>query len=220
MNGLEKCLLFSGIDVDKLTLLITLMNGRRRKYSAGDIILHQWEHTEKLGVIAQGSVEALVYGTNGSQTLISKLAEGDVFADFLAADENYSSPVTLIACEDTVVIHIPFSSVLHPNHEMEAEGHTMLTNLVRIYAHKYFDLKNRLICLAKTTLREKICAVLSLYGKGEKEIVLPFNREQLAQFLNADRSALSRELSKMKADGLIDYRKNVFYVHSAEILEL
>lgn len=220
MSGIENCILFDGIARDTLPALLLMMGSRQKSYASGDIILHQWEHTEKLGVVVSGSAEALVYGTDGSESLVTKLGEGDVFADFLAADGNYSSPVTIIACETTKVIHVPFSSIISPPREMEKAGKTMLSNLVRIYARKYFDLKNRLICLTKANLREKICAVLALYSKGEKEIVLPYTREQLARFLNADRSALSRELSKMKKEGLISYKKNVFYVHSDSILDM
>ncbi len=216
----KKCLLFDGINSDKLPALMSLMGARQRRYMPGDIILHQYEHTEKLGVIIHGAVEALVYGMNGSQSLVSKLGVGDVFADFLAADGSYSSPVTLIACESATVLHIPFSSIIAPPSEMEKEGRKMLSNLVRVYAQKYFDLKNRLICVTKSTLREKICAALLLYGNGKKEVTLPYNREQLAQFLNSDRSALSRELSAMKSEGLIDYKKNIFVIHSAEILDI
>ncbi len=219
MSGLEKCLLFKGISEKELPYLLSLAGARQSNYATGDIILHQGEHTEKLGVVLYGSAEALVYSSEGAETSVAKFGEGDVFADFLAADDSHSSPVTIIACEGTRVLHIPFFSIISPQKEMGEAGNTMLSNLVRIYAQKYFDLKNRLICVTKPSLRDKICAALALYGNGNTEIILPYTRDQFARYLNADRSALSRELSRMKAEGLISFRKNIIYVHSVDILD-
>ena len=220
MSGINKCMLFDGIAVRGLTQTLALMGAHQRLYANGDIILHQSEHTDKLGIIDFGSAEALVYGKGGDAALVSHLNEGDVFADFLATDDSFSSPVTLIACENTRVLYLPVASILSPPREAESNGKLMLSNLVRIYARKYFELKNRIVCIKKPTLREKILAVLSLYSDGNAEILLPYNRDALARYLNADRSASSRELSAMKSEGLIDYNKNRFTVISAEILEI
>ncbi len=219
MNGIDKCLLFDRISKETLMQALSVMGAYPRLYGTGEIILHQSERTDRLGVIEYGSAEAVVYGTDGTQSLVSKLSSGDVFADFLAVDGNYSSPVTLISRENTRVLHIPISSILSAPRDAETEGKIMLSNLVRIYAKKYFELKNRIICLTQPTLREKICTVLSHYSEGKAELTLPYNRDELARYLNADRSALSRELSKMKAEGLIDYRKNKFVIYALEILE-
>ncbi len=219
MSGIDACLLFDGIDRDELRNALSVMGAHPRLYGAGEIILHQSEHTDKLGIIDSGSVEAVVYGTDGTQSLVSRLSEGDVFADFLAADDSHSSPVTLMACENTRVLHIPVAAILSPPNEVEMCGKLMLSNLVRIYAKKYFELKNRIICLTQPSLRGKICTFLSLHYSGAEEITLPYNRDALARYLNADRSALSRELASMQADGLIRYRKNVFHILTKEILE-
>ncbi len=212
MDALTRCKLFEGIDKQRLLLFKTAVNAGEYSCGSGEVILHQGETTEKLGVVLSGEIEAVHYRSDGSFTLISILGEGEVFADFLAAADTVHSPATIAARGICRVLLIPFASLFKYIEGFEEEQRIVLANLSKIYAEKYFELKDRLVCISAPTIRGKIINYLELMSerKGTDTFTVPFDRDGMAAYLNTDRSALSRELSKMKKDGLIEYYKNSF----------
>ena len=93
---------------------------------------------------------------------------------------------------------------------------TILNNLLHISIQKNLTLSNRIFCTSPKTIRERLLIYLSNESRkaGSQEFVIPFDRQQLADYLNVDRSALSKELGKMRNEGLIEFRKNAFHLHS------
>lgn len=212
MNALTRCKLFEGIELKRIIAFNIAINALEYSCGQGEVIIHQGESTEKLGVVLRGEIEAIHYRADGSFAVVAILNEGEVFADFLAADDSAHSPATISARSECRVLLIKFSALFQPVAGFEAEQRAVLANLSKIYAEKYFELKDRLICISAPTLRGKIINYLSLMSehKGSDTFTVPFDREGMAAYLNADRSALSRELAKMKNDGIIEYYKNSF----------
>ncbi len=210
--------LFEGIKAEKLPKLLTELNAVQRSYGCGQIILQQGESIDKLGIVKSGSVDGVHYNPDGEESLISHFEEGKVFADFLAVSGSKKSPVCLRTENGCEVVFIPIERLFNPHPEYEREAKLMLANLVGIYAKQYFDLQDRMFCITAPTLKEKIYRLLSLYAEkqGSNHIVLPYNRERMATYLNADRSALSRELARMKNEGLIDGKGNTFIIKKEE----
>ncbi|MBE6678682.1 MAG: Crp/Fnr family transcriptional regulator [Ruminococcaceae bacterium] len=208
----ERCKLFHGIAPQRLTNLLSALNVSRRSYGDGQIILAQGERTESLGVVENGSIDALHYTADGNKSLISQLGTGQVFADFIAASASKESPVTLTAQGDCTVLLIPLKGLFSAPDGFETEMRTLMTNLVGIYADQYFELKNRVFCITAPSLREKILRFLSLQQEKAKSAVinLPMSRERMATYLNTERSALSRELMRMKNEGIIDCKGRQF----------
>ncbi|MBR6594832.1 MAG: Crp/Fnr family transcriptional regulator [Clostridia bacterium] len=200
-----ECKLFYGMEKPRLEAFLDGIRAVKQSYGDGQVILSQGEPTDKLGVVLNGEIEGVYYGTEGDTTLVSTFGEGMVFADFLAADSSKTSPVTLSAVGECTVLHIPIEGLFSPPKAVEAEARRMLWNLVGIYSAQYFELKDRLFCLSAGTLREKILRFLSLQREkaGSDSFVLGCTRERMAAYLNAERSALCRELSRMRADGIL-----------------
>lgn len=200
------CKLFEGLSNETLEKLIPQCGGRRRRYGSGQIILEQGEMTTRLGIVEEGSAVAVRYCADGTVVHTARLEKGAVFADFLAAESNKCSPVQVSAEEKGCkVLYIPVEQLFMPKRDCEADIRKIASNLAAIYADKYFELMDRLHCLTAPSLREKILRYLEMHAEKAKSesFTLPHTREQTAAFLNADRSAVSRELSRMKKDGLI-----------------
>jgi len=153
---------------------------------------------------------------SGRRLIISRPAKGSVIGDVLSLSPGQKSPVTVTALEPVSALLIPTASLLTPC-QKHCEGHNQLIrNLLDNMSEKYFELHDRFFCVTRPTMREKImfflenASGLTVYGRRGHVFSVPYNRTSLAEYLNVDRSALSRELSSMKRDGLIDYHKNTF----------
>ena len=218
MEALTHCKLFEGIPLARILLIKSKIGAIEFGCGNGEVIIHQGESTEKLGVVLSGEIEAVHYRSDGTYTVISVLGEGEVFADFLAADDTAHSPATVSARGACRVLLIPFAALFSSLDGFEAEQRVILANLSKIYAEKYFELKDRLVCVSATTLRGKLTNYLYLMSEraGSDTFTIPFDRDGLAGYLNADRSALSRELARMKKDGLIEYYKNSFKLRNGK----
>ncbi len=220
MKETKGCLLFEGIDTETLVYFKSALGASERSFGKGEVIISQGDNTDKLGVVLEGHIEALHFDADGNSTTVSVLGVNEVFADFLAADDTAHSPVSIIAGEKCRVLFIPFGAMFMPTDEFGEERRILLSNLAKIYASKYFAMMDRLICISMPTMRGKIIRYLKLvYGKtGTFTFEIPFDREGLARYLNTDRSALSRELSRMKKEGLIEYYKSSFRIIDTSLL--
>ena len=124
------------------------------------------------------------------------------------------SVVTFLVSEDAKVLFLPFNRVMHTCSGACAFHQKLVENMVRVIARKNRDLMGKVEVISKKTLREKILAYLSMQAQrqGSSSFRIPLGRVEWAEYLCADRSALTRELAKMKEEGLIDYHKNEFRV--------
>ena len=122
--------------------------------------------------------------------------------------------VTFAAAENCCVLFLSFSRVMHTCTHACQFHQTLIENMVRLIARKNRELMRKVEVVSKKTLREKILAYLSIQSQaqGSRTFELPLGRVEWAEYLNADRSALTRELAKMQAEGLIDYHRNTFEI--------
>lgn len=212
MDVLTSCKLFNGIPLQKLLLIKEKLRAVEYTYGNGEIIIRQGASSEHIGIVLFGEIQAAHYRSDGTYTIIATLGCGDVFADFLAADGAVHSPATVYAKGACRVLMIPFNLLYSHFPGLENEQRILLLNLSKIYAEKYFELKDRLVCVSAPSIRAKILSYLNLMSEKAQSntFTIPFNREVLANYLSVDRSALSRELSKMKKEGIVEFYRNSF----------
>ena len=152
------------------------------------------------------------------EVLITRVEPGGVFGDVLGGS-SLASPVTVLAATACEVLLVPYEQLLlsdgSPAHQR------VLQNLVRTISDKYFLLSRRVDLLVLKSLRAKVCAYLLNESEraGSLTFSIPFSRVQLADYLNCDRSALSRELSLMQKDGLLDTFKSSFKLLDPDALK-
>ena len=212
LNILKNTPLFLGIEPEDIQKMLVCFGARQAAYSAGETLL--WEDTavDEVGVLLSGSAYAVHTDRFGNETILTHVLQGQLFGDVLAAGKEQKSPVTVRAQTEVRVLFIPFST-LFMRCAKGCVGHdVLLRNYINILAEKYFRLHTRIYCITQPTVREKIRFYLQEVQKqtDSTTFTIPFNRAALAAYLNVERSALSRELSAMKKDGILHYDKNQF----------
>ena len=209
---LQSTTLFSGLSAEELQALLTRLGAVERSFGRGEVLVLAGAPSRRVGVVLSGELEAYRPGPEGARV------PGGVFGDVLGGS-SLASPVTVLAATACEVLLVPYEQLLlsdgSPAHQR------VLQNLVRTISDKYFLLSRRVDLLVLKSLRAKVCAYLLNESEraGSLTFSIPFSRVQLADYLNCDRSALSRELSLMQKDGLLDTFKSSFKLLDPDALK-
>lgn len=174
-------------------------------------IFFQKDTIDHIYIIINGRVEVNKHDLDGTKSIITILGRYDVFGESIALSTNQISPYNSMTLEDSTIGNIEHDSFI----EMTLKYPKLLTNMVEVLANKNTFMTFKLECLSKRNIQEKVFEVLRYYSIIQKsyEIELPFNKSQLAEFLFINRSALSRELSKMQSEGIFRYENKVYYLN-------
>lgn len=208
---LGKTALFCGIEDAAMEELFACLDPVCRSYGTGEILLAAGSTATSVGVVLEGSIEAFRPGAEGIRIPIAHMGPGGVFADVLGGS-SLTSPVTVTAQTPCRVVYFPYRGILGQTGKTCAAHERLLQNLVRSISDKYFSLSHRVELLVMKSLRARISAYLlaeAARQSGEM-FAIPHSRSRLAEYLNCDRSALSRELSRMQAEGLLETYKSSF----------
>jgi CRP-like cAMP-binding protein len=226
MGNMEKYLpllqttsLFSGIKTDDLRPLLRSLGAVVRRYGKGETLVFAGRTNRYIGIVLTGSIEAVRPTPGGLLVPITHMDAGGIFGDVLSGS-TMSSPVTVTAREACDVLLIQYDRLLSLTSDSNPAQLTALKNLVRTVSDKYFMLSRRVDLLVLKTLRSKVCAYLLGESEhaGSLTFTIPYSRIQLADYLNCDRSALSRELSQMQREGLLDTYRSSFKLLNPEAL--
>jgi CRP-like cAMP-binding protein len=210
--SIQTALLFSKINPGELTPMLMCLGAYEKKYQKEELIPLE-DSGKRIGLVISGSVQMLKGDSKGEQMLFDISRKNDVFGEVYVATEE-DTKVTYQALENTRVLMIPYDKVLHTC-SMDCIFHRQLVeNMVQTLANKNLRLMEKIEVTSKKTLREKIMTYLYIEEKREegRYIELPMGRMAWAGYLNANRSALTRELKKIKEEGIIDYDRNTFMI--------
>ena len=206
--------LFANIAPDERTAMLGCIGYHIGSFKRGEVVHFEAENIRHIGILLSGAVDMVKEDIWGGRTLLLRIRKNEMFGETFACGEDNSSLVTFSVSEDARILFLPFDRVMH-SCTMACRFHHQLTeNMVHIIAKKNRDLMRKVEVVSKRTIREKLLAYLSIQSQeqGTRYIEIPFGRIELAEYLCVDRSALTRELAKMKAEGLIDYDKNCFRI--------
>ncbi len=209
-NKIIKNKLFNNISETDFTSMLSCLNAFEKKYGKNEIVLNEGDSINFVGAVIQGGLKIIKTDYDGNEVILTKVSEGDIFAEVFACAEIVRSPVSIIATEESAVMFFDYRKIIYSCSSSCKFHQQLITNMLKIVANKTLYLNRRIDIISQKTLREKILAYLQYESKGLRNFNISLNREELSNFLCADRSALSNELSKMKKDGLIDYHKNEF----------
>ena len=206
--------LFAGMDETQMQSVFGCIGYHIRDYSKGQVVAFEQEIIHHVGIVLSGAVDMIKEDLWGNSAMLVRMEKDEVFGETFACGEDNTSVVTFQVAEDARVLFLPFSRVMRTCSGACVFHQRLVENMVRVIARKNRDLMGKIEVVSKKTLREKILAYLSLQAQrqGKEEFEIPLGRVELSQYLCADRSALTRELAKMKEEGLIDYRRNWFSV--------
>lgn len=211
---LQKSMLFRGMTEPEITKTLQVLEAHEKRYEKGETLLTAGTITERMGLVLEGSVTIESNDAWGNRTIISHVGKGQVFAETYALLANEPMLVDVTASEDCRILFLRSGRIQSLNSSLEPWALKYITNLLTISMHKNLILSGRSFHTAPKTIRGRVMAYLNSVSlqKHSREFDIPFDRQQLADYLNLERSALSKELGKMQKDGLIFCRKNHFII--------
>ena len=209
---LQRVSLFAGLSAGEIETVVSLAGGYRRELSAREQLWRQGEQVNSLAIVLSGAVEAVAYSREGVEELVTYHSAGEVVGDVLMTSESLS-PVTLLARETTAVLLLPREGLFPLAGEVPLPLRRVQRNLLTETGEKFWQQRRRIAYLVEPRLKARVLRYLRDHAPAVGVwFILPLDRQGMAQFLGCDRSALSRVLSQLKAEGKIEYRKSEFVV--------
>lgn len=209
---LKKCSLFGDIEEQELLTMLDCLGARVVSFDKKYTILTEGSSAKYIGILLRGSARMFRLDYYGNRSIIGEIKEGELFGEAFVCAEIDSLPVSVVAEEPCEVMLIEGSHVLNTCCNNCAFHRRLIFNLMRDLAKKMIVFHQRIEVTSKRTTREKLMAYLNLQAKkaGRPSFDIPFDRQELADYLEVDRSGLSAEIGKLKREGIIDCRKNRF----------
>jgi len=204
--------LFQGVEENDLEAMLNCLGATERKYKKNDVILLAGTKVTSVGIVAEGNAQITRDDAEGNRAILSELEKADLFAEAYVAAGAVEVPITVIATSDCRVVWIPFSKIVGTCSTACGFHRTLVQNMMRVIAMKSIWMNEKMRILSCKTTKEKLMTYLSDYSErvGKNKFKIPFSRSELADFLSVDRSAMSRELSRLRDEGYLKYHKNEF----------
>ena len=208
--------LFADIEEQDREVLLSCLNAYTRSYRKGDLLHLDAMERRDVGIVLSGALHMVKEDVWGHQSLVAHLGVGSLFGEDGALDPEAQNHISYLAAADTQAVFVPLDRVLHPCRKQCPFHTTIARNMFRLMGAKNAQLLDKIEVSSKSSLREKILAYLKMLHErqGGKYILVPLNRTEMASFLQSNRSAMTRELSDMQAEGLIDFDGNTFVLKS------
>ena len=203
--------LFRGISKEELEEIQTLQCKRQCSYSKGEAIFRMGDLVHEMGVVLTGNIYIENVDLWGNKSIIQNILAGQTFAEtYVLCHEPLM--VDVVCADDTKVLLIDIGTLLGEENQRRIWYQKLYRNLLMNALQKNLALSNRIFCTSSKKVRGRLFSYFSFQSMqaGSMEFTIPFDRQQMADYLNVERSALSKELGKMKREGLIDFHKNRF----------
>mgnify|MGYP001025194655 FL=1 len=210
--GLSKTALFRGATPQEVETMLTCLGAETRQFPKGEMIYRTGDVVTSLGVVLSGSVLIENDDLWGNTTVLDSIGPGQIFAETYACASGEPLMVNVVAAEPTEVLFLNVDRVLRVCSHACDHHSKLIRNLLSISAQKNLNLSRKIFHTASKSIRGRLLSYLSYQAvrRGSRSFVIPFTRQQLADYLNVDRSALSNELSKMQKEGLLRVDRNQF----------
>jgi len=209
---LIKCPLFAGIKEAELLTLLDCLSASEKKFKKGSYIFMSGETVNFIGLVLSGSVHIIREDFWGNRAILAHIGPGGLFGEAFSCAQIKKLPVSAFAAETAVVLLLDYRKII-TTCSSACMFHTgLIKNMLRILAEKNVMLTQKMEFITQRTTREKVLAYLSAQARqaGGGNFEIPFNRQELAEYLSVDRSAMSRELSKMQDEGILLFHRNHF----------
>lgn len=221
LSALKKCSLFMGIENAELKSLLTCINPQVQSYQRNDSIVRIGDSLDSLGIVLEGQASVSQESISGSRILIKNLGAGEMFGEIAAFARQKEWPALVQAITDLTVCFIPKEKIVAQCENLCPWHTAMITNMLSIISERALILSKKINYISMKSMRSKLCTfIYEQYLKSRSAIfMLPMNRMQLAEFLNVSRPSMSRELTRMKDEGIIDYHLSTIKILNLKILK-
>ncbi len=209
---LKKSKLFSGIEDSELESMLHCLQAREKHYDRAEYVVCAGDIVRSIFLVVSGSLLIQTDDYWGNRSILDRVAEGEMFGEIYAAPGCGTMQTDVVAACDCTVILLDVNRILTVCTNA-CRFHTMtVRNLFYSISEKNLRLIEKVGHMSKRTTREKLMSYLSDESKrqGTSEFIIPYNRQELADFLSVDRSAMSSELSRMRDEGMLEFERSRF----------
>lgn len=216
INVIKNATLFSSFTSENLDILFSKIPYKLEKYSKGDVILAEEDTCNTLNLILEGIVEIQKIDSSGKILSIAEFSEGDIFGEMLIFADRNSSPINAISKTKSTILHINKGSVI----SLCQQNESFLSEYLRIISNKAMILNLKLKEVTLKTIRQKISEFILYQYKEQRSLKIKLNmtKKDWADKIGVQRPSLSRELIKMKEEGIIDFDKNIITIEDLDTL--
>ena len=209
---LKRTKLFSGVGEEDIASLLSCLGARKKEYKKGEYILRDGEHISDIFILVEGKIHIQKDDYWGNRSILSVISLGEMFGEGYAAPESGALLNDVVAVEDSSVIFFDVKRILTTCSSACRFHNMIVQNMFFAISDKNRKLVQKLGHMSGRTTRAKLISYLSEEAKrqGSSAFTIPFNRQQLADYLCVDRSAMSNELCKMRDEGMIRFEKSRF----------
>ncbi len=206
--------LFEGIRPEEIPDMLDCLQVRTMKYEKNQIIFSEGDLAEYVGILLTGSIFIMREDYFGNRHITTTLQAPELFGEVFACAETVLLPVSVIACEDSMVMLLNCKKILTVCGNSCKFHNTLIHNLLKVIARKNLMLNKKLNIITKRTTREKLMAFLMSEAKknAAPAFTIPYNRQELADYLGVERSALSAEISRLCREGVLETKRSWFHI--------
>lgn len=215
---LSRTVLFRGSEPEQVKEMLKCFYAREKHYQKGEIVLYMGDLVKDLGIVLSGSVTIERDDLWGNRSIFGHAEPGQIFAETYACVSEEPLMVNVVADQDSDILFLDIGRVLTTCQTTCTHHSQLIRNLLLASARKNLGLSERIMHTSPKSIRGRLISYFSAQAAraGSQSFAIPFNRQQLADYLEVDRSALSAELGKMKREGLLDFWKNQFVLKAEE----
>lgn len=212
---LKNTRLFAGMSETEIEAIFRCLSVKKKSYRKGECIFRRGECIDSVAVLVKGSVHIQKEDYWGNLSILGEISEGEIFGEVYACLGNAKLLNHAVAVKDSTVLFLKVSQILTTCPSACPFHSRLIQNLLSVMAFKNQTLAQKLEYMSQRTIREKLLSYLSVQSlrAGSAYFDIPYNRQQLADYLAVDRSAMSKELCKMRDEGILEFRKNHFVLH-------
>ncbi|MBE6789471.1 MAG: Crp/Fnr family transcriptional regulator [Ruminococcaceae bacterium] len=209
---LKKCPLFDRIEEENLIKMLGCLGARVESFDKKYTIFTEGTPARYIGIMLSGSAQIIRIDYYGNRSILSEIRASEVFGEAFACAEVTSIPITVIANEPCEVMLIDCDHILHTCSNNCGFHQQLIFNLMKDLATKTLIFHQKIEVTSRRTTRDKLLCYLDFEAKrqGRNSFNIPFDRQELADYLEVDRSGLSAEISRLRAEGILESRKNHF----------
>jgi CRP/FNR family transcriptional regulator, dissimilatory nitrate respiration regulator len=221
LNVLLNCVLFQGVKEDEISHMMGCIAPRTADYAKGELITQAGGTMREIGIVLAGSVDIIKETPLGERVVLNKMKPGGIFGEVAALADAQRAPATIFAPEKSTVLYLLPERMLSSCQNVCPWHKRLTANLVHLVADKALYLNRKIDYLVIKGMRAKLCTYLyEQYSKtGSLRFTLPFNRNELADFLNVSRPSMSRELGRMRDEEILSFSGSVFELLNLSLLK-
>ena len=210
---LQRCSLFENIDPNRLLVMLQNLGVKRQQFAKGQQVFFEGDPAKEIGIVLSGQVQVVKEDYYGNRNLVALIEPSQLFGEAFACAGVEALPVSVVAVCESDIMLIRCERIIAPQ-EADEFHNQLVHNLLYVVASKNLILSRKIELISKRTTKEKLMAYLLSEAKcnGTASFRIPYNRQELADYLGVERSAMSAELSKLKKEGKINFHKNNFVI--------